>query len=191
MKYIGLLSSVMMRIPVSEDQVRIAFVWYDSFKAKKDAVVQHFLRASVRSFQSRASSFANQAAAQVLVGDGLKVAAALFQRAAGVFESLKHDIESHPQAADDLRGDALGMLAALQLAQAQECFFLKAAESKMKPAILSKLCQQTADYFDTACSADGVRLAQAARRRRLACAAAPQGGHVRRADAGLSRRRRV
>jgi programmed cell death 6-interacting protein len=150
MKYIGLLSSVMMRIPVSEDQVRIAFVWYDSFKAKKTQSFSIFYEQACALF-NLAVSFANQAAAQVLVGDGLKVAAALFQRAAGVFESLKHDIESHPQAADDLRGDALGMLAALQLAQAQECFFLKAAESKMKPAILCKLCQQTADYFDTAC----------------------------------------
>jgi programmed cell death 6-interacting protein len=150
MKYIGLLSSVMMRVPVSEDQVRIAFVWYDSFRSKKTQSFSIFYEQASCLF-NLGVAFSNQAAAQVLVGDGLKVAAALFQRAAGVFESLKHDIESHPQAADDLRGDALGMFASLQLAQAQECFFLKAAESKMKPTILCKLSQQTADYFDTAC----------------------------------------
>ena len=47
------------------------------------------------------------------------------QRAAGVFESLKSDIDAHPQSAEDLRGEALSMLISLMLAQAQECFFLK------------------------------------------------------------------
>jgi hypothetical protein len=35
---------------------------------------------------------------------------------------LKSDIEAHPQAADDLRGDALTALISLNLAQAQVSF---------------------------------------------------------------------
>jgi programmed cell death 6-interacting protein len=151
MKYVGLLSSLMMRVPISEDNVRVAFVWFDSFgkNKKTQSFSVWFEQASV--LFNLGTVWANQASSQALTGDGLKQAAALFQRAAGVFDALKHDIDAHPQAADDLRGEALAMFVTLMLAQAQECFFLKAAEAKMKPAILCKLSQQTADYYDTTC----------------------------------------
>ena len=63
-----------------------------------------------------------------LCRDSLKSAASYFQRAAGVFESLKRDIDAHPQPSDDLRGDTLTAIQSLLLAQAQECFLLKATE---------------------------------------------------------------
>lgn len=89
--------------------------------------------------------YSNIAASQnVALDEGLKAAAGYFQKAvwiilekniflkffsllllnqAGVFESLKRDIEAHPQASNDLRGDALSALISLNLAQAQ--VFLK------------------------------------------------------------------
>lgn len=59
--------------------------------------------------------------------DGLKLATKLFQQAAGIFTHLKSAapaaISAEPT--PDLSPDTLNALAALMLAQAQECFVIK------------------------------------------------------------------
>jgi len=148
LKYVGLMSSIMMRFPVSEDQVRVQFYWCDIFKGQKTQNYSAFYEQANVLFNVGAV-YSNIAASQnVALDEGLKAAAGYFQKAAGVFESLKRDIEAHPQASNDLRGDALSALISLNLAQAQECFFLKAANANFNASILAKLAQAAADMFD-------------------------------------------
>lgn len=71
------------------------------------------------------------AASQTLDNDnGLKLAAKLFQQAAGIFSHLKSTImvAIHQEPTPDLNPETLHALSALMLAQAQEIFVKKAVQ---------------------------------------------------------------
>lgn len=82
--------------------------------------------------------------------DGLKIAAKLFQQAAGIFSHLKSAapaLGQEPTA--DLSPDTLHFLSILMLAQAQEICLIKAIKDGMKDQIIAKLaCQNDEMYAD-------------------------------------------
>ena len=71
--------------------------------------------------------------------DGLKTAAKYFQQASGIFSQLKDTV--YPQLntlpTPDLSVDSLGSLSAIMLAQAQDCFYLKASAGESKTSFNS------------------------------------------------------
>lgn len=81
--------------------------------------------------------------------EGLKLAAKMFQQAAGIFQRLKSDVVPAIQQdpTPDMNADTLASLSTLMLAQAQETFVHKAIHDRMKDAILAKLCAQCEEYY--------------------------------------------
>jgi programmed cell death 6-interacting protein len=85
--------------------------------------------------------------------EGLKTAAKLFQQAAGVFSQLRTTIPTllvTGELTSDLWPDTLDGLAALMLAQAQDCFVRKAMADQMKPGVVAKLAQQCSTLYEEA-----------------------------------------
>lgn len=90
------------------------------------------------------------AASQSLDNDeGLKVATKLFQQSAGIFAHLKGitpaAISQEPT--PDLNPDTLHVLSTLMIAQAQECFVMKAIRDGLKEAIVAKLACQCEEMY--------------------------------------------
>eukprot|EP00128_Syssomonas_multiformis_P016988 Colp12_sorted_trinity150504_noHs@35456 len=151
LKYLGQLKFLESRFPISSTQVRVEFVWYDSFKpkTKQGQYSIQYERACV--IFNLASLYSQIAATQnINTEDGLKVACRYYQLAAGVFSDLKENIFTlvPTSPTPDLTPESLGALITLMLAQAQECFYLKAAMDKMKDAITARLATQAAGYYD-------------------------------------------
>jgi len=75
------------------------------------------------------------------------------QRAAGVFESLRDDVQASAtlvSGAPDLSPDYLFMASNLMLAQAQECFYEKATRNNMSHSITCKLAAGVGGLYETA-----------------------------------------
>ena len=87
-----------------------------------------------------------------LGGDGIKVAAQLFKKAAWVFNHLITVSTQLPPGTHsiDFNKETLTMNRELSLAQAQYLFYKKASEAGMAPNVLSKIAAQTAIYFESA-----------------------------------------
>jgi len=134
----------------------LQFTWYDSFQPKK-ATSQTDLE-----FE-RANIVYNLAALESLAGmqqdrstiEGMKLAIASFQKAAGLFQSLEQSKDEEARRIKgpltaDLSPEALIMLRTLMLAQAQVCYFEKATKDNLKPTVLSKLACQAGLFFEQA-----------------------------------------
>ena len=83
---------------------------------------------------------------------GLKRACNYYCAAAGVLkylhESVIPELRSTPP--EDMDAMTLACLEQLMLAQAQECFWLKAAQDKGKDSVVARLAASVSDYFDAA-----------------------------------------
>ncbi|KAI1434936.1 BRO1-like domain-containing protein [Xylaria sp. CBS 124048] len=134
------------------------FTWYPSFGYNVD---QPVVRNNIQ-FE-RANIVFNLAAlySQLAVGsnrsdtDGLKAAASYFNQAAGVLSYLKNDIipELRTTPPDDMDEHSLETLIQLQLAQSQECFWLKAVMDRYKDASIAKLAAKVSDLYHLAAEA--------------------------------------
>ncbi|KAI1163121.1 BRO1-like domain-containing protein [Nemania serpens] len=84
--------------------------------------------------------------------DGLKSAASYFNQAAGVLTHLKNEIipELRTTPPDDMDEHSLESLIQLQLAQSQECFWLKAVMDRYKDASIAKLAARVSDLYNLA-----------------------------------------
>ncbi|GAW20822.1 hypothetical protein ANO14919_103330 [Xylariales sp. No.14919] len=84
--------------------------------------------------------------------DGLKTAASYFNQAAGVLTHLKNEIipELRTTPPDDMDEHSLESLIQLQLAQSQECFWLKAAMDRYKDSSIAKLAAKVSDLYNFA-----------------------------------------
>ncbi|KAK7601370.1 hypothetical protein V9T40_008811 [Parthenolecanium corni] len=90
------------------------------------------------------------ASTQIVETDGgLKLAAKLFQLAAGIYKHIKETVSEsfHQDLTPDMSTETLSALTYLMLAQAQEIFVLKAIHDQMKDAIVAKLSAQCAEYY--------------------------------------------
>ncbi|KAJ8119311.1 hypothetical protein ONZ43_g3713 [Nemania bipapillata] len=84
--------------------------------------------------------------------DGLKTAANYFNQAAGVLAHLKKEIipELRTTPPDDMDEHSLESLIQLQLAQSQECFWMKAVMDRYKDASIAKLAARVSDLYNLA-----------------------------------------
>jgi len=168
MRYYDQLTIVEEKLPVPA-QVPVAFKWNDAFDKGNRLRFPANLTATDVSFEKAAVLFncgammSAVAAQQVDAGwvadgnggddDKLKLAAKLFQQAAGVFAQLGVTVGAcmtgRQSPTTDLLGETLQMLSTLMLAQAQEAIYIKASKDSLKPATLVKIAAQLADYYQT------------------------------------------
>eukprot|EP01132_Coremiostelium_polycephalum_P004270 gene4270-5343_t len=151
-RYYSTLSSLEIRFPISESNVRISFPWTDSFRQKKVSLYSIYYERSAVLFNYGSIVSQIGASQNRTTIEGIKKACNYFQTAAGVFSALREYISKHPEcfASQDFCADSLDMLHVLMLAQAQECIFEKAALDNLSDAIQSKLAAQTFDYYEAA-----------------------------------------
>ncbi|EGC38045.1 hypothetical protein DICPUDRAFT_149310 [Dictyostelium purpureum] len=149
-RYYSILSSLELRFPISENNVRISFPWTDSFRQKRTTLYSiYFERASVL---FNYGSIISQIGASINRSniEGIKKACNYFQISAGVFLSLREYVSLHPEcsASPDFTSEALNTLHTIMLAQAQECIFEKASMDNLSDAIVSKLAAQVSEYYE-------------------------------------------
>ncbi|XP_026475185.1 programmed cell death 6-interacting protein [Ctenocephalides felis] len=145
------------KIPVHELQV--PFKWKDAFD--KGSIFGGRMSLTIASlayekvcvlFNIAALQSAVAATQSIESDEGLKLAAKLYQQAAGIFNHLKGavPVAIHQDPTPDLSSDVLSALSLLMVAQAQEIFVHKAIHDDMKDAIIAKLACQCEDlYADT------------------------------------------
>ena len=158
-RYFDQLCAIESKLPITENQIRIDFKWQDAFDKESFWSGKRTLKIPSGGYEKVCVLF-NIAALQTGVAqsynlssdDGLKSAARMYQQAGGIFSSLKDSVMSHLQndPTPDLHPDTLGALSALVVAQAQDCFYRKAVNDKMKPAIVAKVAAQCSDLYGAA-----------------------------------------
>ncbi|VDK38966.1 unnamed protein product [Taenia asiatica] len=163
--YCDLLESLEQRIPLTNQDIPIAYKWYDCFSGSSKV-----FRSSMKGYNSgfdRCCMLFNLAACHSQVAknqntnddSGLKVAAKSFQIAAGMFEYVKVLLPTfYAQSPTwDMSAEALAGYSSIMLAQAQECVFIKAEHDDMKPSVVSKLANQASLLYNEALT--GISLA--------------------------------
>ncbi len=157
--YAGQLAWISGKFPV---EIGAEFTWYPALGYNVDRpVVQNNLK------YERANILYNLAAlyCQLAVGgsaghagnaDGLKTAASYFMQAAGVLAYLRDTVLADPDVVhagsmpEDLDGATLDCLEQLMLAQAQECFWMRAVSERYKDATIAKLAARLSDLYNAA-----------------------------------------
>eukprot|EP01097_Dermamoeba_algensis_P006110 TRINITY_DN3854_c0_g1_i1.p1 TRINITY_DN3854_c0_g1~~TRINITY_DN3854_c0_g1_i1.p1 ORF type:complete len:877 (+),score=270.26 TRINITY_DN3854_c0_g1_i1:258-2633(+) len=137
------------RFPINEKEITIKFTWTDAYKNKKFSRTSlYFEKANVLfNIGSVYSAAALQQSRQN--DEGVKLSSHYFQCAAGAFEQLSELLQKMPQevVCGDMNLEVLAFIKSLMLAQAQECFYEKAAKDNMKPTLLSKIAAQVSEYY--------------------------------------------
>ncbi|XP_065214385.1 programmed cell death 6-interacting protein-like [Planococcus citri] len=151
---------VSLETKLSGSSPQIAFKWKDAFD--KGSLFTGRASLTLTSFKYEcicvlfnigALQSSVAATQSVESDDGLKLAAKLFQLAAGIYKHIKETVQESFQQdlTPDLNTETLSVLTYLMLAQAQEIFALKAIHDQMKDAVIAKLCAQCEEYYtDTA-----------------------------------------
>jgi len=153
-KYYDQLSNLAQKIPTQE--LQIPFKWQDAFSKGSVFGGRITLTVSNISYEmvcvlfNYAALCTQIAASQNLDSeDGLQKGNKKLQAAAGAFSALKDRvvgaIEQEPT--PDLEPEALSLLSALCLAQAQELVVQKALKDRMKDSIVAKLAKHADDLF--------------------------------------------
>ncbi|KAL0831687.1 hypothetical protein ABMA28_001234 [Loxostege sticticalis] len=155
--YYDQLVALEKKIPPQE--VQIPFKWKDAFDKGSIFGGRMSLTISSLAYERMCVLF-NMAAMQSGVAaqepldteDSLKLAAKLFQQAAGIFSYLKANIMMavHQETTPDLNPDTLGALAQLMLAQAQEVIAYKCIRDEMKESMVAKVCAQCEELYTDA-----------------------------------------
>ena len=159
-RYYRVLTSVRTRFgtAVDDSDGRAMFMWRDAWKTNEKCVLcdLQFERAAVLFNLAAALSYLGTVQKRS-DADGLRRACQRFQQAAGALALLK-GLEISDDVTGDLGEDAIEVWQTLMLAQAQQCFFEKAAKDKLKPGVVARLAAQVATLYGTA--ADGLREAK-------------------------------
>ena len=142
-RYYRVVTSLRTRFgaAVEDSEFAVQFVWRDAFRPPEKVARADLQYERVCVLFNVAAALSYAGAAQKR-GDeeGLRRACQLFQQAAHAVESVQGLLAdggggagSGPTA--DLSAEALGAWRGLMLAQAQQCFYEKAAREKIKPAV--------------------------------------------------------
>ena len=153
LKYCQALETLHSRVPISEENVQIAFTWTDAHYARKKQTQKNanFERAAILlNFAALLSQEAKTKDHQT--GEGLKEAYNLYAQAVGVLDHISESVVSmlSDPLTPDMTVDGVNFARALMVAQAQQCFYRKANLGGMSKGILIKLAQGTADAYSLA-----------------------------------------
>ncbi|XP_034935914.1 programmed cell death 6-interacting protein [Chelonus insularis] len=151
--YYDQLCALEGKIPTHE--LQIPFKWKDAFDrtifgGKLSLTISTLTYEKMCVLFNIAALQSAVAASQSLDSDeGLKLAAKLFQQAAGIFNYLKGHVmlAIQQEPTPDMSPDTLAALSALMLAQAQEIFVHKAIHDSMKDAVIAKLASQAEELY--------------------------------------------
>ncbi|OXV09127.1 hypothetical protein Egran_03110 [Elaphomyces granulatus] len=135
--------------------VGVDFSWYPAFGFNTSRPIsQNNLRFEIANILFNLAALYSQLAFSLnrTTSDGLKQACDYFCRSAGVLSHLRKDIlpdlrASPPEDMDDM---TLLCLEELLLAQAQECFWLKAVKDGLKDVSIARLAAKVSDFYGTA-----------------------------------------
>ena len=156
-RYYDQLTNLETKCPTNE--LQIPFKWKDSvggsfILGSSSLTIPSLAYEKVCVLFNIAAAQTQTAAAQVnetLTNDAsLKMAAKHFASASGVFQALKHLVPTavgNQELTVDLHPDILHALHLILVSQAQECFFYKAANDRMKDAVIAKIAAQTEEYY--------------------------------------------
>ena len=143
-RYFRLLCAIEKRFEGAD--LRMQFSWKDAFDhvAKQGEADVHFESAAVLFNLLAVSSYmaVHQSRADA---DGIKLACQRYQQTAGLIEALVAHVSGTPwseRGTIDLTQAMLQMMRKLMLAQAQRCFYEKAALESMSPKLLCKIAAQ-------------------------------------------------
>lgn len=159
-RYYDQITSLEGKIPSNE--LQIPFKWKNSFIAGSSWLSSSSSSLTIPSLSYErvcilyniAASMSQVASAQINEGlnndSALKLSAKYFSSASGIFQALKHLTPTalgNNGVTEDLKTDSLQVLHLLTLAQAQESFFFKASNDRMKDAVIAKIANQVEDYY--------------------------------------------
>ncbi|XP_045605029.2 programmed cell death 6-interacting protein isoform X1 [Procambarus clarkii] len=156
-RYYDQIVALESKIPAAE--IQIPFKWKDAFDrgsifgGRISLTVASLSYEKVCVLYNIAALQSQVAAAQNSDSDeALKLAAKLFQSAAGVLNYLKGIVHSSIQQepTPDLQPETLAALADMCVAQAQEVITIKAIKDRMKDVVVAKLCSQCEEMFGDA-----------------------------------------
>lgn len=158
-RYYDQLVAIDSKIPITENQVRVGFKWQDAFEkgglfgGKSSLCLSSGLFERLCVLFNIGACASDIAASQSLdQEDGLKTAAKLYQLAAAAFNTIKESslTATRDDCTFDLYPDTLSLLAAIMLGQAQEIFYYKSLQDKMKDNTISKIASQCYEYYSEA-----------------------------------------
>ncbi|KND02105.1 uncharacterized protein SPPG_02603 [Spizellomyces punctatus DAOM BR117] len=143
------------KFPFETDEIQMNFTWYESLVPDRKVVTNciQYEKASV--LFNIAAVYSILASAQSLwTPDGKRKAAAYFQKGAGVLVYIRDRLcarfKPKLDRASDLNESTLTAAAELMLAQAMECFYEKANDTKASSGVTAKIAAQTADFYEVA-----------------------------------------
>ena len=152
-RYYRLLTNLRTRFgsAVDDSDGRVGFTWKDAWHSKEHPKGQIMSTSQCDLQFERACVLFNLAAALSYSAtvqkrsdaDGPRRACQRFQQAAGALALLQRiELSEEVGITDDMGGDALEVWKTIMLAQAQQCFFEKAANDKLKPGVVARLAKQ-------------------------------------------------
>ncbi|XP_071789061.1 programmed cell death 6-interacting protein-like isoform X4 [Asterias amurensis] len=155
-RYYDQLKAIENKLPISESHASVTFTWQDAFDKGSFFGGGRKQSGSTGSYEMVCVLF-NIAAMNSQIAalqsseddDSLKTAAKQFQQAAGIFNHLKDTVVSSVQSIRtfDIHPDCLAALGALMLAQAQDTFFKKARQDKMKNGVIAKIAMTASEEY--------------------------------------------
>jgi len=161
LRYCDQLTAIESKLPISENQIRLAFKWQDAFD-KGSLFGRGTLTLSSGIYEKLCVLFNIGACCSDIAStapleteEGLKTAAKLYQQAAGCYSYIRdHALTAtRSDCTWDLYPESLSCLIAIMLAQAQEVFYLKAVDNKFKDGTIAKLVKQCSDFYADAMKA--------------------------------------
>uniref|UniRef100_A0A8C5MR09 Programmed cell death 6-interacting protein n=1 Tax=Leptobrachium leishanense TaxID=445787 RepID=A0A8C5MR09_9ANUR len=159
MRYYDQLCAVEPKFPFTESQLCLTFTWKDAFD--KGSIFGGSVKLALPSLGYEKTcvlfnigALASQIASEQNLDndEALKAASRFYQLASGAFSHIKDTVLSslNREPTVDISPDTVGTLSLIMLAQAQEVFFIKATQDKLKDALIAKLANQAADYYGDA-----------------------------------------
>ncbi|CAK7207424.1 pH-response regulator protein palA/rim20 [Sporothrix eucalyptigena] len=152
--YAGQLAWIGGKFPV---EIGAEFTWYPALGYNVDRpIVQNNLKFERANVLYNLAALYGQLAAGTshADADGLKTAASYYGQAAGVLSYIRDTVIVDPDLAnsvpEDMDAATLDCLEQLMLAQAQECFWMRAVSERYKDATIAKLAARLSDLYDAA-----------------------------------------
>ncbi|CAK7212849.1 pH-response regulator protein palA/rim20 [Sporothrix curviconia] len=152
--YAGQLAWIGGKFPV---EIGAEFTWYPALGYNVDRpIVQNNLKFERANVLYNLAALYGQLAAGTSHADaeGLKTAASYYGQAAGVLGYLRDTVITDADLAnsvpEDMDAATLDCLEQLMLAQAQECFWMRAVSERYKDATIAKLAARLADLYNAA-----------------------------------------
>lgn len=139
-------------------QVGAQFTWYPAlgYNVERPVVQDNLKFENINILYNLAALYCQLAVGTSHAdGDGLKAAASYHAQAAGVLSHIRSTLLVDADVAatnlpDDLDGATLESLEKLMLAQAQECFWMRAVNERYKDATIAKLAARLSDLYNAA-----------------------------------------